>query len=392
MKKLVYLIILFCFFVITGCTKNTPVAIVNGTEISLQDYTNNLDKAIQLVKIQNPQILQQPNVQDIIGKKVLKDMIVNEVILQQAKKNNITATKEEIDQVVAKVKEQLRSDDGNEAQLTTEQKEKAFKEILKKMNLSEEKYLSNVADNIILEKFKRTLISKNLNPVKPEEIKTFFDNVSIIYNNDKNKIEELKKTPARFEEANVVAKQLKSSLAPKVKFDLALIYANKEMSPEQLSQRKSLADSIKEEILNTAKFEDVAQKYSQNKEDKIYFSQMNMSEDTQPLELSSRAFKMNVGQVSDVFEIFKNDSQPNVAQGYFIMKLTEKVAGQKFTYASFEKQLENYINAKRAESILSQATATLLKEADIKILKTFDMDKQKQNSQTEQSNTQEENK
>lgn len=392
MKKLVYLITLFCFFVIAGCTKNNSVAVVNGTEISLQDYMSNLDKAIQLVKIQNPQIMQQPNAQDIIGKKVLKDMIVNEVMLQQAKKNNITATKEEIDQVVTKVKEQLKTDDGNESQLTTEQKEKAFKDVLKKMNLSEEKYLSNVADNIILGKFKRALISKNLNPVGQEETKTFFDNVSAIYNNDKSKIEELKKTPARFEEANIVAKQLKSSLAPKAQFDLALIYANKDMSPEQLSQRKLLADSIKKEILSTANFEDVAQKYSQNKEDKIYFSKMNMFEGMEPLELSSKAFKMNVGQVSDVFEIFKNDSQPNVAQGYFIMKLTEKVAGQKFTYVSFEKQLENYINAKRAESILAQATATLLKEADIKILKTFDMDKQEQTSQTEQKNIQEENK
>lgn len=389
MKKLVCLITLFCFFVIVGCTKNTPVAIVNGTEISLQDYTNNLDKAIQLVKIQNPQIMQQPNAKDIIGKRVLNDMVINEVMLQQAKKNNITATKEEIDQVVTKVKEQLKTDNGNESQSTNEQKEKAFKEALKKMNLSEEKYLSNVADNIILEKFKRALISANLNPVKQEETKTFFDNISIIYNNDKNKIEELQKSPARFEEANVVANQLKSSLAPKATFDLVLIYANKDMSPEQLLQRKNLADSIKQEILNTANFEDIVQKYSQNKEDKIYFSTMNMYEGMEPLELSSRAFKMNVGQISDVFEIFKNDSQPNVAQGYFIIKLTEKVAGQKFTYSSFEKQLENYINIKRAENILSQATSTLLKEADIKILKTFDMDNQ---SQEKQQNTQNETK
>ena len=60
-----------------------------------------------------------------------------------------------------------------------------------------------------------------------------------------------------------------------------------------------------------------------------------------------------------------------------------------FTYSSFEKQLENYINIKRAENILSQATSTLLKEADIKILKTFDMDNQ---SQEKQQNTQNETK
>ena len=62
------------------------------------------------------------------------------------------------------------------------------------------------------------------------------------------------------------------------------------------------------------------------------------------------------------------------------MNVIEKVAGQKFTYESFEKALIEYINTKRAESILSQATQTLVKEADIKVFKTFEMDKN-QNSQ-----------
>ena len=154
------------------------------------------------------------------------------------------------------------------------------------------------------------------------------------------------------------------------------------MSKEELAQRKQIANAIRKEIKDKSNFADVAQKYSQQKDSRIYFSKMNVFEGMQPVELTSKAFKMNVGDVSNVFEIFKDNAEANVAQGYFIMNVVEKIAGQKFTYDSFEKQLVDYINTKRAESILAQATQALIKEADIKILKKFDMDKVETSSQT----------
>ena len=45
-------------------------------------------------------------------------------------------------------------------------------------------------------------------------------------------------------------------------------------------------------------------------------------------------------------------------------------------------QLKDYINQKRSESIISQAVQTLLKEADVKIIKTFKMDKVAESSNT----------
>ena len=386
MKKVVSLLLFVCLAMV-GCVsqqnqnqKATAVATVNGAEISSADFDSNLEKAIQIIKAQNPQSLQQPNAEDIIGKRILNDMILKEVFLQQAKKSNIEATQEEIDAVVSKVKEQFKiSKEGKE--LTSEEQEKAFEDALKAQNITKEKYLSNIANDIIIEKYRRGLITTNLKPVTKEETKIFYDNVSAIYNNDAKKIEELKKSQGRYEESAIVANQLKASLAPKAQFDLILVYADKNMPKEELAQRKQMADSIRKEIKGKANFADVAQKYSQQKDSRVYFSKMNVFEGMQPVELTSKAFKLNVGDVSNVFEIFKDNAEPNVAQGYFIMNVVEKVAGQKFTYESFEKALVDYINTKRAESILSQATQTLVKEADIKVLKTFEMDKNTQNEQ-----------
>ncbi len=384
MKKVVSLLLFACLTIV-GCVnqqnqKATAVATVNGIEISVADFDSNLEKAIQIVQAQNPQSLQQPNAKDIIGKRILNDMILKEVFLQQAKKSNIEATQEEIDAVVSRVKEQFKvNKEGKE--LTQEEQEKAFKDALKAQNITEEKYLSNVANDIIIEKYRRGLITTNLKPVTKEETKIFFDNVSAIYNNDTKKIEELQKSQGRYEEAAIVANQLKTSLAPKAQFDLILVYADKNMSKEELAQRKQIANSIRKEIKDRSNFADIAQKYSQQKDSRVYFSKMTVFEGMQPVELTSRAFKLNVGEVSNIFEIFKDNAASNVAQGYFIMNVIEKVAGQKFTYETFEKQLVDYINTKRAESILSQATQTLVKEADIKVIKTFEMDKNEQNTQ-----------
>ena len=382
MKKVVSLLLFVCLATI-GCVNQNAksvVATVNGVEISSADFDSNMERAIQIVQAQNPQALQQPNAKDIIGKRILNEMILKELFLQQAKKSNIEATQEEINDITSKVKEQFKlNKDGKE--LTPEEQDKVFKDALKAQNLSEEQYLSNIANDIIVEKYRRGLISTNLKPVTPEETKTFFNNVSAIYNNDTKKIAELKKTQGRYEEAAVVANQLKTSLAAKAQFDLILVYADKKMSKEELAQRKQIANTIRKEIKDKSNFADVAQKYSQQKDSRIYFSKMNVFEGMQPIELTSKAFKMNVGDVSNVFEIFKDNAEANVAQGYFIMNIVEKIAGQKFTYNSFEKQLTDYINTKRAESILSQATQTLVKEADIKVIKTFEMDKNEQNTQ-----------
>ncbi len=384
MKRLVVSVLMFVSMFIFGCAKEqvqTVVATVNGVELSSVEFDNNLARVVKVVQAQNPQSLQQPFARDILGKRVLQDMIIKEVFLQQAKKSNIEATQEEIDAIVAKVKEQFKFNaDGKE--LTPEEKDAVLDNAIKEQGITKEQYLSTIADDIIIEKYRKGLISTNLKPVSDEETKIFFDNVSAIYNNDTKKIAELQKNEGRYTEANIVAQQLKVSLAPKAQFDLILVYADNNMSKEELAQRKQIANSIRKEIKDKSNFADVANKYSQQQDSRIYFSKMSVYEGMKPVELSSKAFKLNVGEVSSVFEIFRENAEPNAAQGYFIMNVIEKVAGQKFTYDSFEQQLKDYINQKRAESIISQAVQTLLKEADIKIIKTFKMDKVAQSSQT----------
>ena len=368
MKKSVVLSLLFLCLVMFGCAKDQTVATVNGVELSAADFNRNLESSVNLVKRQNPQFLQQPFANDIFGKQVLNDMVVRELFIQQAKKSKIEATKEEIDSVITRIKNQFKvNSDGKE--LTPKEQEKAFQKATKGTNLE-----ANVANDIIAEKYRKALISTNLKPVNKEDVKTFFENVSAVYKNDTKKIEELKKQ-GRYEESEAVAKQLDAALAPKAQFDLILVYADKKMGDTEFAQRKNIADAIKKEINDGANFAEVAQKYAQQEGSKIYFSKMNVFEGMQPVELTSKAFKLDKGEVSDIFEIFTDSDRPGAAQGFFIMNVVEKAPAQKFAFETFEKQLEDYINSKRAESIIKQAAQSLIKDADVKIIKTFEMDK-----------------
>ena len=387
-KKVVFVIVflaicLGCFIFLQA--KETSVAIVNGEAILTSDYDNNVDNILNIYRQQNPQVLEQPYAKDYVGKKILNDMIVKEVLVQEAKKAKLTATKEEVDNYIAKVKENLKDPKTNQVITDKQEQNKAFNKILKERNLSIDKYKKKVEEDIIVEKYKRAVISKNLRPVNADELKLFYNNISVIYNNDKKGIEQLRKNPGQFEEANVLAERLKVNLAPKAQIDVILVYANKKMDKNLYAERKNIAKQIKKEIDGGQAFEVVAKKYSSIKDSNIYVSKMNLIKGVGPEQLVSKAFSLDVGKISDIIEIVSDNPKQNAAEGFFIIKVQEKVAGGSFTYQEYAKELEKYVNNKRADNLFNQVALQAIKNSQIKIIKTYDVDK----SSTTKNNQQE---
>lgn len=381
-KKLILIVFLLvavclvCFiFLQAKENDNTSVAIVNGEAILTSDYNNNVENILNVYKQQNPQVLEQPYAKDYIGKKILNDMVIREVLVQEAKKANLTATDEEVKEYISKIKENLKDPKTNNLITDKQEQDNIFNKTLKEKNLTIEKYKQKVREDIIVEKYKRAVISNNLKPVSEDELKLFFNNISVIYNNDKKAMEELRKKPEQFEEANVLAERLKVNLAPKAQIDVILVYADKNMDKELFSQRRNIAKQIKKEIDNGERFDVVAQKYSSIKNSNIYSSRMNLVKGIGPDKLVSKAFSLEVGEVSDIIEIVSDTPKQNAAEGFFIIKVIEKAAGDRFTYSAYAKELEIYVNNKRAENLFNQVALQAIKNSDIKIIKTYDVDK-----------------
>jgi len=381
---LLLVVCLGCFIFLHAKEQDTSVAIVNGEIILATDYNNNLENILNAYKQQNPQVLEQPYAKDYIGKKILNDMIIKEVLVQEARKANLTVTDEEINNYISKIKENLKDPKTNNPITDKKEQDNVFNKILKNSNITIEKYKRKVEEDIIVEKYKNAVISQYLNPVTEDELKLFYNNISAIYNNDKKAIEQLRKKPEQFEEANILAERLKVNLAPKAQIDVILVYANKDMDKELFTQRKNVAKQIKKEIDNGERFDVVAQKYSSIKDSNIYFSKMNLAKGIGPEKLVSKAFSLEVGDVSDIIEIVSDNPNPNAAEGFFIIKVIEKVAGDKFTYSAYAKELEVYVNNKRAENLFNQVALQAIKNSEIKIIKTYDVDKSSNTANSQQ--------
>lgn len=380
-KKMVSIISLLavvciaCFIFLEIQAKETSVAIVNGNAILTSDYDKTVENVLNVYKQQNPQVLEQPYAKDYIGKKILGDMIVKEVLIQEAKKAKVSATKDEIDNYILQVKNNLKDPKTNQTITDKQEQDKVFDNLLKENKLTLKKYKENIENDIIVEKYKKAMISQNLKPVTEDELKLFYNNIATIYNGNKKEIEKLRKNPGQFEEANVLAERLKVNLAPKAQIDVILVYANKQMEKNLYTERKNIAKQIKKEIDNGERFDVVAKKYTSIQNSNIFSSKMNLVKGVGPEKLVSEAFSLDLGEVSDPIEIISDKPVQNAAEGFFVIKTTEKVAGDKFTYQAYSKQLETYVNNKRAENLLAQVSLQAVKNSEIKIIKTYDVDK-----------------
>ena len=88
MKRLVVSALLFVCMFMFGCAKEqkqSVVAVVNGVEISDAEFNRAFTGAVNFVNSQNPQSLKEPFASDLLGKRVLNDMIIRELFLQQAR-------------------------------------------------------------------------------------------------------------------------------------------------------------------------------------------------------------------------------------------------------------------------------------------------------------------
>ncbi|WP_428075415.1 peptidylprolyl isomerase [Candidatus Avelusimicrobium luingense] len=343
------------------------VATVNGRPILASEYNAYLQGVLDQYQATMPQALEQPHAKDILGKEVLQELITKELLFQAAEEAKIQVKDSEIDAGINEIKARFIIDEktGKEDKAGAD---KRFNEALKKQNMTLKRYKEKIKKEVAVRKLMTEQLTKTVKPVQEADVKALFDNVQAVLKNDTKKMKALeKKDPAKLEEAQAIAAKLKQLTAEQVRIGHIYLAVTKDMKPADVKKKEELAKQIKKELDNGLDFSAAVQKYTEDKAALASGGDMILIKGIAPKEIDEKAFTLAVGKVSAPI---KTDL------GFHIIKVKEKRAERTVEFNDIAQQLGQYIAQQRVQEAMGEYVKGLSDKADIKITKTFDMDKE----------------
>ena len=341
------------------------VATVNGKPVLASEYDAYLEGVIEQYQAVAPEILQQPNAKDMLGREVIKELVSKELLYQAAEEAKIQVKDSEIDEGINEIKTRfiINEKTGNEDPAGAD---KRFNEALKKQGLTLKRYKEKIKRDIAVRKLMEEHLRATIKPVEESEAKALYENVDNVLKNNTKKMKALEKQdPELLKEAQAIAAKLKQLTAERVRIGHIYLAITKDMKPEDIKKKEELAKQIKKELDAGMDFSTSVQKYTEDKASLTSGGDMILIKGIAPKEIDAKAFTLAVGKVSDPI---KTDV------GIHIIKIKEKRAEQKLVFEDIARELGQYLAQKRVQKAMGDYLEELRSKADIKITKTFASD------------------
>ena len=344
----------------------SSVATVNGRPILASEYDAYLEAVVEQYQVAAPELLQQPYAKDRIGHEVIKKLISEELLHQAAEEAKVVVKDSEVDEGINEIKTRFIIDEKTGKE-DPKNADKRFNEALKKQGMTLKRYKEKIKKDVAVRKLMEEKMKASVKPVEEEDAKALFDNVEIVLKNNTKKIKALEKQdPLALKEAQAIAAQLKQLTGEQVRIGHIYIALTKDMTPEQRQEKEALAKQIKKELDGGLDFSSAVQKYTEDKASLASGGDMILIKGIAPKEIDKEAFTLAVGKISAPI---KTDI------GYHIIKIKEKKAERTVTYEDIRNDLGNYIAQKRVQKALADYMEELYEKADVKVTKTFELDK-----------------
>ncbi|WP_418886616.1 peptidylprolyl isomerase [Intestinibacter bartlettii] len=315
LKKVLYLglVMVLCFSMI-GCS-NSNAFKVGETEFSNEevDKVKSILTATQSYTDANylAQFKESKDNDDKIKQEVISYMIDNEVVYQQAQKEKIKVTDDEVNQKYSQI----------EKMLDTNQE---YKKLLDDAGVDEDYLKETIKKDLAVQKYRENF---------EQDLKVTDKEVEKYYKEHKDD----------FKEESVEAYHILVS---------TLDDNNKPVDDSKKEELKSKAESLLKEIKNGGDFEKIAKENSDDKSSGKKGGYLGyFTKDSKNAQFTKEAFKLEKGQVSDVFE---------TPFGYEIVKVTNKKTEQK----SLEDSREEIVNRILADKYLDQVNS-LREKSDV---------------------------
>lgn len=335
-------------------SKEDVIAKVNDKPVLYSDFEKKKQMLMEQYSEFSPEFLNQKDADEKIARMALDNLISEELIRQEAEKNNIKVYDREIENGIWEIKSRFSVDrEGNK--LSEEKVNEILLNELKKQNLTYNDFREKVRRDLMARKLIEKEIKAKIQPPNEKELKEFFNKIKSIMEGKKENLNIPEKEISDYTE---IASKFKDLTAERIRLSHIFVKPKGNDIVSKNEALKKIKD-IKKMLDEGQDFYELAEKYSDDKETARRGGDIGyVIRGMLPESIEKVAFKLRVGEMSDVIE---SD------MGYHIIQLTEKKMKTKLRFDMVKNELANIYMQKKFAEELEKFTEELKKKAKIEI-------------------------
>ena len=322
---------------------------VNNEPVMMSEYNKTKDMLTEQYRAAMPDFFKQKDAAKQIEKASMDKLIDEALLRQKADALKIKVYDRELDSGVAEIKKRFSRDENN-VPLSEAAAGQAFAGELRKEGLNLEQFRERIKKQLMVRKLIEESIRAKAALPKEEEVKAYFDKIKDVLGGGKTALEGMDETSAQ--DLTVVAQRFKEFTAERVRVRHILFKPGDNAPITEKSKALKKAEDVKKELDAGGDFEDLAAKYSDDKESAVKGGDLGyVVKGMLPAELDEKAFSLGLGEAS----------KPVLSQfGYHLIRVDEKRIASRLRYeqvkddleqllvqANFGKELANYLQELR---------------------------------------------
>lgn len=305
MRKIISIMLIITTGIMTtACSSNGPVAVVNGNEISLLDFEKTaLTYKESVEKLYGAGLWEQEisdgvKYKDELKKGILTQMIQEELVYEEAKKENLEAKKEEVEAKLKELKVSI-------------EKDKEYAKFLQDNEIDDEFLKSQLNKDISIQNYKDKFYKNT--KISEEDIKKYYEENKDSYKEDKVKASHI----------------LISTLDEKT---------NEYVSEEKKKEARKKAEEVYKKAKDGQDFSKLAKEYSQDEYSAVNGGDLGFFEKGKMVpQFEIAAFALDKGELSEIIE---------TQYGYHIIKVTDK-AYKEYSFDEVKDKIKEGLLYKR---------------------------------------------
>ncbi len=351
---------------------DSTVATVNGKPILNSEYEKVSQATLENYKNREPAVLANKDNVTAIKEEVLNQMIIEQLLLQAAKEQNIKVKDSEVNESIVEIKKRFQKDASGK-DLTEKEAQKAFNDELKKEGLTYKQFENRIKDQLAVKKMIDSVAREKAKAPTKEQTQQLYDDIRVLMKGEQAEIKKLSRE--RLELAAPLAAKLTQITAEQIKLSPVFVKVDKNATQANWKLKEKEAKDIKKKIASgKITFTEAIEKFSDDKTPLAAGGEMILIRGLMPKDFDDKVFNVKVGEISDPIK---------TEDGYYVIRVNEKKAQKDFTYKEIEPELARFLAAAEMQKANIEFLNSLKDKAEIKVMVKFEYSQPAPEAKTE---------